>query len=309
MTAGVVGVGVAAAVARETRLARRYAANPDPCEGRLFWFPEGSEFEVAATRGATLYGRRAGRGRPVVLVHGWLEHHAIWGAVAHRLVDAGFEVIAYDQRGHGRSTRGDAGGAAIEWLGDDLGEVLTQLDLHEAIVVGHSMGGMAAQACLGRRRDDGRAAATVLVATSHRRSRPIVRAPAAVFGPLAEWYLAPPTRGPVRIAAICGPTPVLAHAQGIREFLLATDRAVRLEWHLAMEQMSLADYASAITQPTHILAGSHDPLTPATRSRELAALIPHATLEVLEGRGHQLMWEAPDEVAGAVQKLDAAIGR
>ena len=53
-------------------------------------------------------------------------------------------MIAFDHRGHGESTVGTAG-HGIEQLAHDMRSVLEGLDLHDAVIVGHSMGGIAAQ--------------------------------------------------------------------------------------------------------------------------------------------------------------------
>ena len=52
----------------------------------------------------------------------------------------------------------------------------------------------------------------------------------------------------------------------------------------------------AIRCPTTIIVGSEDVLTPPEMSREMAELIPDATLEILPGSGHMSTMEAPDEV-------------
>jgi pimeloyl-ACP methyl ester carboxylesterase len=52
--------------------------------------------------------------------------------------------VAFDARGHGQSTSGESG-HSIENLGEDIRSVLEALDLRDAILVGHSMGGMAVQ--------------------------------------------------------------------------------------------------------------------------------------------------------------------
>src|SRR5215475_13149214 len=53
--------------------------------------------------------------------------------------DRGFRWVAYDQRGHGRST--DPGrGYDYDTLSDDLAAVIGELDLHGPVLVGHSMG-------------------------------------------------------------------------------------------------------------------------------------------------------------------------
>ena len=126
------------------------------------------------------YGRRTGRSWPcgtstgdgpdapvVVLPHCWGCSHEIWLPVARRLREQGFRVVLYDQRGHGASTRGTAP-LTIETLAHDLTAVLDATDVHDAVLAGHSMGGMTIMSLATHRPDvlKERAKATVLVATA-----------------------------------------------------------------------------------------------------------------------------------------------
>jgi len=83
-----------------------------------------------------------GDGRPVVLVHGWPLSGASWGEQVPALTDAGYRVVTYDRRGFGESDKpGDASGYDYDTLTSDLHAVMTGLDLHDATLVGFSMGG------------------------------------------------------------------------------------------------------------------------------------------------------------------------
>jgi non-heme chloroperoxidase len=81
-----------------------------------------------------------GDGRPVVLIHGWPLSAESWAAQIPSLRDAGFRVIAYDRRGFGRSEKPDHG-YDYDTLTDDLAGLVLDLDLHDAVLVGFSMGG------------------------------------------------------------------------------------------------------------------------------------------------------------------------
>jgi len=75
----------------------------------------------------------------VVLLHGWPLDSRSWEAQFHPLLAAGYRVITYDRRGFGRSSRPTVG---YDWdtLAADLDQVLTQLDVRDATVVGLSLG-------------------------------------------------------------------------------------------------------------------------------------------------------------------------
>ena len=86
----------------------------------------------------------AGSGPPILLSHGVTLSVRTWAKQLDALAAAGFRVIAFDHRGHGESTVGTAG-HGIEQLAHDMRSVIEGLDLHDVVIVGHSMGGIAAQ--------------------------------------------------------------------------------------------------------------------------------------------------------------------
>ena len=89
--------------------------------------------------GVDLFYRDWGAGRPVVFVASWSLPSASWSYPMLALLDAGYRVIAFDRRGHGRST--DPGrGYDFDTLAADLAAVLDALDLHDVTLVGHSLG-------------------------------------------------------------------------------------------------------------------------------------------------------------------------
>lgn len=81
-----------------------------------------------------------GEGQPVVLIHGWPLSHSSWETQLPAIVNAGFRCIAYDRRGFGKS---DAPWDRYDYdtLASDLDALITQLDLHHAVIIGFSMGG------------------------------------------------------------------------------------------------------------------------------------------------------------------------
>lgn len=86
-----------------------------------------------------LYYEDHGTGAPVVLIHGWPLSGASWEKQTAALLDAYHRVITYDRRGFGRSGQ-PADGYDYDTFASDLNEVLTALDLRDAVLVGFSMG-------------------------------------------------------------------------------------------------------------------------------------------------------------------------
>lgn len=87
-----------------------------------------------------LYIKDWGRGRPIILIHGWPLSADSWDDQGMVLADAGFRVIAYDRRGFGRSDQ-PWGGYDYDTLADDLSDVIKETDALDSTLVGFSMGG------------------------------------------------------------------------------------------------------------------------------------------------------------------------
>jgi len=86
-----------------------------------------------------LYYEDHGSGAPVVLVHGWPLDSRSWEPQVHPLLEAGNRVITYDRRGFGQSSR-PTDGYDFTTLAADLDKLLTALHLHDATLVGFSLG-------------------------------------------------------------------------------------------------------------------------------------------------------------------------
>ena len=98
-----------------------------------------------ATNGIELHLVEAGPedGHPVVLAHGFPELSYSWRHQIPALADAGYHVLAPDQRGYGRSDRPDAiEDYDIHHLTDDLLGVLDDIGAAKAVFVGHDWGSM-----------------------------------------------------------------------------------------------------------------------------------------------------------------------
>ncbi|KGO94618.1 alpha/beta fold hydrolase [Flavobacterium subsaxonicum] len=81
-----------------------------------------------------------GRGRPVVLIHGWPLNYQMWEYQLNELPKHNIRVIAYDRRGFGLSSR-PWEGYDYDTFAQDLNLVLEELNLTDVTLVGFSMGG------------------------------------------------------------------------------------------------------------------------------------------------------------------------
>ena len=96
-----------------------------------------------------LYYQDLGQGQPVVMIHGWPLSHRMWEGQVNALTAAGFRCVAYDRRGFGESGQ-PAGGYDYDTFASDLNDLMTGLDLRNAVLAGFSMGGGEVARYLGR---------------------------------------------------------------------------------------------------------------------------------------------------------------
>ena len=180
------GAAIALLIAHEVRVLLQLSATPDPDADREFSFPAQHTRVVVAPDGGRLHIAEYGSGPPVLLLHGHGASMRTFALLARHLAAGGRRVVAMDQRGFGQSSPVPAS-FGFSGLVDDVATVLEVLDLHDVIVVGHSMGGGVA---LGLAIDRAeivaeRVSALVLVNSAGRgpADNPLVRARVAVL----EW--------------------------------------------------------------------------------------------------------------------------
>ena len=104
---------------------------------------------VTTEDGMQIYYKDLGKGRPVVFCHGWPLTADAWDAQMLFLGRQGYRVIAHDRRSHGRSDQTWTGND-MDTYADDLEALLDSLNVHDAMLVGHSTGGGEAARYIGR---------------------------------------------------------------------------------------------------------------------------------------------------------------
>jgi pimeloyl-ACP methyl ester carboxylesterase len=238
-----------------------------------------------------------------VLSHCWTGTKEMWAPVARRLVAAGNRVVVYDQRGHGSSSLG-SGPTDVGRLGEDLRTVLEALDVTDAVLSGHSMGGMTIQALAVEHPEvvAARVRGIVLVATgAHVLPRPLPGLVVdSVLGDLALRPLAGGMIGLALVRGSVGRTPHRAHVEATRDAFFATSAKARSGFLTAISSMDYRRGLTGITVPTTVIVGTHDRMTPIRVAKVLARGIPGAELVVLPDAGHMLPLEEPAAVADAI---------
>ncbi|MFJ3497358.1 alpha/beta fold hydrolase [Streptomyces sp. NPDC086091] len=251
----------------------------------------------------------------VVLAHGWTCSTAFWAAQI-RALSADHRVIAYDQRGHGRTPASPACG--VDALADDLEAVLTATLApgERAVIAGHSMGAMTIMAASRRPVFREHAAATLLCSTGS--SRLVAESTVVPLRPgrLRTWLtgrvlgsraplgpVTPVARRVLKYATMgAGSAPHAVDA--CARIVHACPRTVRHAWSRVLDLLDLDDGVRELWVPTAVLAGGADRMTPPVHARRIAAELPDCVgLTVLPGIGHMSPVEAPEAVTARIRDL------
>ena len=257
----------------------------------------------------------------VVFSHGYTLSLRSWVFQRRALKAAGYRVVVWDHRGHGRSGAGSEESYDVDQLGHDLGAVISQVVPEGPLVlVGHSMGGMTLMALALHQPDliKKRVLGVAFVATS----------PGGLSA--VSWGLgnmlgrAVHRMGPIAVGQLAGRqglvNAALKAGRDVEEFLV--DRysfaspvplsIVRLTADMIfgtrievisqfMETFDKHDKREALEQfigvETLVINGVQDLLTPPQHSEEIVRLIPGAEHVLIDDAGHIIMLEHGDVVS------------
>ena len=281
---------------------------------------------------ASSRGRRhpAGRTPTVVLVHGFALSMQSWVLQRRALIHAGFRVVTYDQRGHGRSGEPALEACTVAQLGRDLAAVLeATCPTGPVVLFGHSMGGMSVMSYAGQHPDvvRDRVLAVALVSTSPGGSEMVQFGLGAtvgrIVGSLGPRVLTRLSRhaGPIGVLRKMGrgvqdalvqrwafDSPVSTElVQLVGDMIFATSFDVMAAFLPDIDALDLAEsLAPLVGIETLVMNGAGDLITPPSHSVEIVRLIPGAEHVVVEDAGHIMMLEHPQLVT---QQLLMLIGR
>lgn len=322
--ASLLGIGAAAAGAyRATHPGdARGPETPDPGRRRaplgdaLFTPPEDLlHHELPTPDGGIVHVVERGAGRPLVLLHGITLRHDVWSPQLHGLSDR-FRVIAVDLRGHGASKAG-ADGYGMGPLAADLATLLEGLDLRDAIVVGHSMGGMTVMQFCGDHPEvlAERVAGLVFVATRAHQVMPpyldrLARRVVAQGQGRVDGGRDLPGRGSIDtrvVRTVFGDRPSPVAVQQVAEMTRSITPEALVPSLSGLLDHDARDALRRTETPSLVVVGTRDVLTPVPSGRHLAHLLPDADFVVLRRAGHQLMQERPDELAELIDAFAARI--
>lgn len=240
------------------------------------------------------YVQTGGGAPPLVLVHGAGGSTATWLRQLEGLADAA-TVIALDLPGHGGS-----GGDGCRVVGDYaavVGAFIAALGRGRVVLGGHSMGGAIAQtvALAAPELLHG----IVLVGTGAR-----LRVFPELFERMAKDY-AEGVDFVTRYAWSPSSDPALRDAG--RRALLETRPAVTVGDFTGCDGFDVMGRVGEIRLPTLVVVGEDDQLTPPKYAEFLARAIPGARLARIEGAGHYVSLEQPDEVNRVIRDFLATL--
>jgi 3-oxoadipate enol-lactonase len=238
-----------------------------------------------------------GRGKPVVLLHSLLADAGSWAPLADRLAGTA-RLIVPNLPGFGASPAVEGGLAGI------AAAVAATIRAHapdQAVaVVGNGFGGFVAQRLV--LDHPTLVARLVLIGTGARFSDPGRAAFAGMRRRAADAGLA--AIADTAMARLFQPAFAEQHkavVDGRRAAFLRTDPAMFAAACAALEALDLSAEAGRIACPTLILAGVEDQATPPAMAEGLAALLPDARLEILDGLAHVPQMQDPERIARAIE--------
>lgn len=238
----------------------------------------------------------AGRGQPLILIHGLADDHRAWRRALPDIL-LRHRILLYDLRGHGQTTLGRPDGT-LRQLGDDLVALMDAIGIDRAAIAGFSLGGTIAMRHAIDHPD--RVSALALVATSSRVGRSA-----------SDWYRQ-------RVEMVERNDPHLRETLDQDTADVYAESASELEEGLLIRRESTADprgYGNAcaamaalnatpldpelgrIMAPTLIIASDLDKHCPPKAGQIIAAGIKRSRLEVISGAGHPIPVEKPHELA------------
>jgi pimeloyl-ACP methyl ester carboxylesterase len=319
-------------IAAEKIAVGRIRLRPDAAADEPFGLLRGRPVEVVADDGVVLHAEVSGPDdAPVTVVfcHGYCLSQDVWHYQRLALAEDN-RLVLYDQRGHGRSGRGDSDRASIDQLGTDLAAVLATTAPGDGpvVLVGHSMGGMTIMALADQRPAlfGAKVAGVVLISTaSHLVDAtnwlpPVMRPAARYAGPTLLRGAAGGWRAALteRIRAAGGDLAFLTTrfiafgtedaSPAIVDFLERVIRdtpiGVVADFYIALlEHDKRAALSTLGRVPVIVIIGEQDRLIPAANAVALAADIPGARLVQVPGAGHAIILESPEAVTQQIADL------
>ena len=250
-----------------------------------------------------LFYERGGSGEPLLLIMGMSGTHLSWGEPFLETLRRDFDVVAYDHRGVGCSSRVTDPFTIVE-LADDAAALLDALGWETAHVAGISMGGMVAQELVLRHPD--RVRTLTLGCTYAGGEGASLSAPEVIQG-LTEAMTSGDRERAIRAGWGYNVSPRFAADED--QYTEFRRRALEVPARLpaimaqmqAIQPHNTSERLGQITAPTLVIHGSEDQMLPASNAEAIGRRIPDARVEIMDGIGHLFFWEEPERSAELVR--------
>lgn len=261
---------------------------------------------IYTVEGAPLYAYTGGKTfdplKPtVVFIHGVLNDHSVWILQSRHFANHGWNVLAIDLPGHGRS--GGKAPTTVQSAAQSIVALLDAVGVSKAILIGHSFGSLIALHAAAEH--PSRVSQLVLVGTAY----PMRVSPALLENSLnapekaihmvnvfSHSTLAPPP------SALGPGTWLLGGSKALMRRVLASNPHENIFniGFKACDQYDQGEAAMAkVTCPTLFLLGQKDQMTPPKAAQSLIRLAQDGQVAQVNA-GHQLMVEAPEEALKAM---------
>ena len=232
-----------------------------------------------------------------VFVHGAANDHSVWALQSRWFAHHGWNVLAVDLPGHGRS--GGAALASVEAIADWLPVLLDATGAGRAALVGHSLGALAVLACAARH--PGRVTKVALLGPSVPMPvTDLLLAAAkaddhAAFELINGWSVSPGKQlGGNTVPGMWLTGNAMRLIERTRPGVLHTDL---LACNAYADGLA---HAAAARLPALVLMGQRDLMAPPKNAAALIAALPAVRTVTLADTGHALMAEQPDAVLDAL---------
>jgi non-heme chloroperoxidase len=255
--------------------------------------------KIQTQDGTEIFYKEQGTGQPIVFSHGWPLSADDWDIQMFYFASRGFRCIAHDRRGHGRSSQTWEGND-MDTYADDLAELTAQLDLRDAIHIGHSTGGGEVTRYLGRHGTDRVAKAAIISAVPPTMLKTEANPgglPIEIFDGLRDAHLRDRAQffRDLPSAPFYGfNRPGAKVSEGIidnwwRQAMMAGYKAT-YDCIKAFSETDFTEDLKRIDVPLLVMHGDDDHIVPFADSAPLSAkLAPQATLKVYKGFPHGML--------------------
>jgi pimeloyl-ACP methyl ester carboxylesterase len=259
----------------------------------------------AAANGIQIGYEISGQGEPLVLIPGisydrWMWRKMIPGLAEH------FQVISVDNRGSGESDS-PPGSYTAEMMAQDTTGLLDALEIPQAHILGHSMGGFVAQALAIHYPHYIKKLILSSTTFGGPRHIPITQEALAV---LTDITSPPLKRFQNGLDVSTAPGFAEAHPEIIQEWIeyrlgnpiqpAAYQSQLAVGLSLVHEANSFEQHLAQIDKPTLVLSGAEDKVVPPGNARLIADRIPNSRLHILENAGHFYPLETPEAAVRVV---------